>query len=308
MKSISALTREFFPQPVADREQASTNIVDELIGERAPGLSGSGVGRFLLRRCLHSLLDYEKAVELAQRVERLGGHEIFAVVRQLLDPRLVVSGLEHVPATGRLMVVSNHPTGLADGIAAYDALARIRSDIWFLANADALRVAARLDEIIVPVEWVSDKRNHSRTKQMLSATSRVMKGEQTLVVFPSGRLAHLSWRGLRERPWQPTIVALARKHRAPILPMRIVARNSALFYAFSTMSRELRDITLFHELLNKRRRLFELQIAPPIAPADLPDDPIEASARLRRYVEQGLRDREMLHAVPERAKRLAAAA
>ena len=50
-------------------------------------------------------------------------------------------------------------------------------------------------------------------------------------------------------------MTLARRFSAPIVPLHIRARNSWLFYALSQLSHELRDITLFHELLNKEDRL-----------------------------------------------------
>ena len=83
----------------------------------------------------------------------------------------------------------------------------------------------------------------------------------------------------------PTVVTLARKFNAPILPLHIRARNSWLFYGLSQLSTELRDVTLFHELLNKRGRRFELTFGDLIDAADLPDDPV---ALLQHHVEDEL--------------------
>ena len=54
---------------------------------------------------------------------------------------LTVEGLEHIPATGPALIVSNHPTGIADGVAVHDAVRTRRQDAIFFANADALRVS-----------------------------------------------------------------------------------------------------------------------------------------------------------------------
>jgi putative hemolysin len=51
------------------------------------------------------------------------------------------------------------------------------------------------------------------------------------------------------------------------------------------VSAELRDITLFHELLNKRGRAFQLTAGPPIAPESLDGDAAEVTQRLKAYVE-----------------------
>jgi putative hemolysin len=130
---------------------------------------------------------------------------------------------------------------------------------------------------------------------VLADMARALREEAALVFFPSGRLAFLQWHGLKERPWLPTVVTVARKFDALILPLHIRSRNSWLFYALSQLSHELRDVTLFHELLNKRGRLFEITIGLPVDPADLPDDPAEATRRLQHHVEFELPRASRLH-------------
>ena len=53
---------------------------------------------------------------------------------------------------------------------------------------------------------------------------------------------------------------LARKFDLPVVPIHIRARNSALFYLFDAIHPTLRDITLFHETLNKARQPFRIRV------------------------------------------------
>lgn len=274
------------------------SVVDELIAERAPRLLRSAHGRWLMDHVLGPLLSYREALALAELVRPLPGRVIFRMLGELLELRTRTVGLEHLPASGPAILVANHPTGLADGIALVRALAARRQDLWFLANADALRVAPGLADLIVPVEWVATKRSRAKSRELLQSVSRVLGAGQVLVVFPAGRLSYLSWRGLAERPWQPASVGLARRFGVPIVPMRIEARNSVLFYLLSQLGRELRDITLFHELVNKRGRRFEIRLAAELEAEELVGDPAEIAARLQRFVETGLRSRELLRPEP----------
>jgi putative hemolysin len=68
-----------------------------------------------------------------------------------------------------------------------------------------------------------------------------------------------------------------------------------MFHFFNRFSSELRDVTLFHELLNKQGRAFALTICGPIAPGALEGEPADAVARLKAFVE------DILPADPERA-------
>jgi putative hemolysin len=76
--------------------------------------------------------------------------------------------------------------------------------------------------------------------------------------------------------------------------MGLRARNSTLCYLVSQVSRELRDITLFHELLDKRGHTFDPQLAAPLDRTETAGEPLEVTVRLQRFVERGLRDRGLL--------------
>ena len=259
------------------------HIVEQLIAERASKLMASPAFP-LVRPLLYRMLAYDAAVFLADAVRPLSGREAFRMVAGHLRARTNVGGLHNVPKTGAAIVVGNHPTGLADGLAVFQALRDRRPDMRFLANADALRVIPKGEDIIIPVEWRSEKRSRAKSKQTLVAIRDTLREGKLVVVFPSGRLAHLSWRGLRERPWESSAFMLARKYAAPVVPMRIRARNSALYYVFSKINTELRDITLFHELLNKKRQTFRLDFGEAIPPEALPASAEEASDFVRREV------------------------
>ena len=75
---------------------------------------------------------------------------------------------------------------------------------------------------------------------------------------------------------------LARRFDLPVIPVNIQARNSALFYLFDLIHPTLRDITLFHETLNKARQPFRVTIGEPITAASIPRNATEGIAMLRR--------------------------
>ena len=77
---------------------------------------------------------------------------------------------------------------------------------------------------------------------------------------------------------------IARKFDAPIIPLRIRARNSALFYLLDAIHPTLRDVTLFNEVLNKARQSYRITIGAPIQPATLPARSDEAITVLREAV------------------------
>jgi putative hemolysin len=206
----------------------------------------------------------------------------------VLGLKVTSSGLDKVPRAGRAMIVANHPTGLADGSIALAALSDIRADIEIMANADACRINPRFAEVIIPVEWVQDKRSMQKTRETLRRTSATFATERVLMIFPSGALAQMREGRLTDEPWHQTAVSLARKSRTPVTPLHIASRNSKLYYAFCGLNRELRDITLFHELLNKKGARAHLTFGPQIPWEHLAGDPQAVTDKLRDYVDNQL--------------------
>lgn len=273
---------------IARGPPAREHVVDVLIEERAPKLAGSPAWP-LIRPPLYALLGYRKARRMADAIAAMPGRAALEFCSALLSLKVAAHGLERLPRQGRLILIANHPTGIADGVAIYDAVKGARPDIVFYANADAHRVAPRFDEVLIPVEWVEEKRTRDRTRLTLAMTREAMEAERALGIFPAGRIARRGPGGvLSDPPWAPSALSLARKYDAPIAPIHMAGPWSTLFHFFDGFSKELRDVTVFHELLNKKGGAYRLTIGPIIQPEMLPADAAEATHRLKAYIETEL--------------------
>lgn len=259
------------------------HIVDELIEERCPRLRASPAWP-IARPLLYSLLGYSKARAMADELVQLTGRESFDRLSRQLAFDMSVARLDRLPEKGRCIVAANHPTGLADGVAVWDLLKRKRQDIIFFANADAMRVNPKFEDVIIPVEWVVDKRSPAKARETLRRAAAAFAEEKCVVIFPSGRLARKVNGQMEEKDWFPTVVSLARKQEAPVIPLNLDARNSALYYLFCDLSNELRDITLFHELLNKRGAKIRMTFGEAIPPDRLQGDPAAVTEKLKQHV------------------------
>lgn len=258
-----------------------THIVDTLIEERATWwLRHPRLWR-RVQQWLKPVLLYDLARDMADVIAPMSGEQTLRYMQRTLAMEVAASGLENVPKRGPVVATPNHPAGIADGIAVFEALTRVRDDITFFANRDAIRVCPGLADLIVPVEWREDERTRAKTRQTLKGIRRAFESERLIVVFPSGRLARPTPWGLWERPWQPTALALAQKYDAPVLPMHVHGHNSALYYLLWFCSRELKDMTLFREIIKKRGGSYQLRIGQPFQPSG---DPAQLAVALRRFV------------------------
>ena len=200
---------------------------------------------------------------MVDATQGMSGLEIMDYMSKLLHLRVSVSGDEHIPATGPALVTPNHPAGIADGIAVFDAFKHIRDDMCFVANRDAIRASAGLADIIIPVEWRLQERTAQKTRETVRAINQAFKEERLVVIFPSGRLAEPTFRGLKERPWQTTALSFARRNEVPIIPMHIKGENTVFYYVTWYINTELKDMTLFREIVKKEGRPYRITVGEP---------------------------------------------
>ena len=291
-QELSGHKKAKFPQRLPEDAGDSRHIIDILLEERCERLHESMLWP-IYRSVLYPILRYSEARQMADAIIDLEGHGVFDYLSDLLTLNISISGLhENVPSTGKVIIASTHPTGIADGIAMYDALKNYRPDQVYYANRDALRAAPQLEEIIIPVEWVEEKRTRQRSRETLIATKQAFADDRCLVIFPSGKLAYMrpGTKELIEQDWMISVVNLARKYKVPVVPVKMIARNSWLYYWFRNLGKELRDITLFNELLNKREKPFELIFGKLIPPEALTGDPECVTSKLRQHADQHVID------------------
>lgn len=263
------------------------HIVDQLIAERGGQLVNHAMWP-LTRPLIYAALRYGAAVRMSDDIAQLSGREAFQYVSDMLQLDIRSRGEGRIPDKGKFLLVANHPTGIADGVAMFDFLSQIRPDMMFFANRDAIRVSPRFKEIIIPVEWRDDFKSRNKTRETLHLTNRAFEEGKAAVLFPSGRIAFWNQGRLTERPWKVSAVSLARRYDLPVIPVHVSARNSGLFYWLSKHSTELRDMTVFHELLNKKRHTFRFTVGDPILPEALDGDPNEAVRALEYHTVHGL--------------------
>ena len=263
------------------------HIVDTLIEERAITLMRSPRLWWLVKRFGYPAFFYKQAVDLVDGLQGLGGFEVMDRIAKYMSLDISISGIENVPRQGGAVIMANHPSGIADGVAVFAALKERRPDICFFANRDSIRCLSGLADIVVPVEWREEFRSHQKSKETVRALSRACKDNRLIVIFPSGRLAKPTCRGLRERDWLVSGTALAKRYQMPIIPMRIQGRNTLLYYLLYSVNKELRDLTLFRELLHPAKKRFSIHVGKLVT---IDDDLEELTTALRDFVSYTLSD------------------
>ena len=197
---------------------------------------------------------------------------------EFLQARYVVDTVElrRIPASGRLLIVANHPSGALDALALLDAVGQVRRDVKIIAN-DLLSLLEPLSGLLLPIRIVGGKPG----SDSLRAVEDALREERCVVIFPAGEVARLGLRGVSDGRWRRGFLRFARSTKTPVLPVRIEARNSALFYGASALFKPVGTALLAREMFARGARRIALRIGHPL---QLPENgkPTELLRQVRR--------------------------
>ena len=216
----------------------------------------SSLARPLLRGIQRwSKLDVIDAFLAANREVR--GFDFVASALQFLGAgyRVDDEALQRIPASGRLLVVANHPSGALDALALLDAVGRVRRDVRIVAN-DFLTALDNIDDLLLPVRILGGRPSPDSLRAVEASLGR---GE-CVIVFPAGEVSRFGPRGVRDTRWRRGFLRFARGCDAPVLPIRIQARNSVLFYGASALFKPAGTALLAREMFARRARTISLRI------------------------------------------------
>ncbi len=132
--------------------------VDALLQQHLPRLSAHSLLRPLLRQGLRWLLHEQAFQRFATSHPHLRGLDFVeqALTELDFDYRVSEAQLEHIPASGRVIIVANHPIGSLDGLALLRLLGRIRPDVKIVAN-QLLAQLTPLRPLLLPVDNLGGK-------------------------------------------------------------------------------------------------------------------------------------------------------
>ncbi len=263
-------------------------LVEQMILDRAPRLARRPRLWKLMRAVGYPLLGYDEAVSLVDAVAPLSADECFAWGEAMLQLGVRTQGLENVPADGPVVIIGNHPGGIADGVALWTAIKQRRPDLCFLANRDALKICPGLSERIIPVEWRRNADSRRRSRETLRGAMEALNHGRCLTIFPAGRMADWSWRKWRiaDPAWAQTAMSLARRFNAPVVPMGVTQTMPLLYYALAQINEELRDVTIFHGLMRQKGKRYRLSFGEAASARDWPGDEKEATQAVKQACER----------------------
>lgn len=234
--------------------------VERMLNERFPSFAARPV---LVRKPIISTLRRvlrEKRINELMRYSE--GHTGLAFNDRLIDFLEVkhrATGIQHIPASGPVVIVANHPLGALDGAALIKLVSSVRRDVRMVVS-DILMQFKPAQDILLPVDNLSGRSNRNNVAGIDAALAR---GE-AVIIFPSGEVSRAGPRGIRDGLWRTGFLRVAARAKAPILPVHIGGRNSVSFYAWSMLYKPMSIFLLAKEVFANQTIVLPITVGEPM--------------------------------------------
>ncbi len=144
-----------------------------------------------------------------------------------------------IPTSGRVVIFANHPMGALDSLVLIKLVSERRRDIKIVSNNI--------------VENFSALKNYALAldNNIDSTIEQALTQEQAVIIFPAEDVSRVRPTGVKDTFWRASFLKAAKKAKAPLLPVRIHAKNSLLFYSASMLFKPFGNAMLAREMFKK---------------------------------------------------------
>jgi putative hemolysin len=210
------------------------------------------------------------ALGYAEEVER--GRDFWEVMTERYRLGLTVTDedLARIPREGPLVVVANHPFGIADGMAMGRILSRTRGDFRIMAHK-VFHKAQDLERIILPVNFAETREAQAENLATRRAALEYLAQGGCIGIFPGGTVStSLRPFGPALDPaWRTFTAKMIQRSRAQVVPIYFHGQNSRLFQLVSRVNQTLRLALLINEFDREVGRALRVTIGDPLPQAEI---------------------------------------
>ena len=165
---------------------------------------------------------------------------------RLLTPEEQIA---RIPPKGPLVITSNHPHGLVDGMILGELIGRVRTDYKILTRS-LLTGVAEIDQFMIPVPFPHEPDALKKNLWMRKQAMDHLKNGGAVAIFPSGKVAasETMFGPIVERDWNPFTSKMIQRSKADVLPIFFPGANSRLYQIANQISATLRQGLLLYEI------------------------------------------------------------
>ncbi len=199
------------------------------------------------------------------------GQDFWEVISGRYGLKLEVVGgaLENIPATGPLIVVSNHPYGILDGLMMGRILSQRRDGEFRVLAHRIFRRSPDLERVILPISFDETKEAAKLNLETRAEAVRYLNEGGAIGIFPGGTVSTAAkpFSQPMDPGWRTFTAKMIAKSDAVVVPVFFEGGNSRIFQLASHIHANLRLGLLIREFRARINKPVRVVVGKPI-PAD----------------------------------------
>jgi putative hemolysin len=236
------------------------------------GSAGTRAGSCFIRT-VENLTGRPKMIKRADGYEDevANGADFWQVMmsRYGIDLNFVAGNLQSIPKKGPLVVVSNHPFGIMDGLILGHILRERRGDFRIVAN-DVFLKAEDVKRVILPISFAKSREALKLNLDTRATAVQYLKEGGCIGIFPGGTVSTSA--RLMSSPmdpkWRNFTAKMIQKSGATVVPLYFQGSNSRAFQFASHIHSNLRLALLIREFKRQINTPVPLIVGEPLTSAD----------------------------------------
>ena len=170
---------------------------------------------------------------------------------------------QHIPKNGPLLIISNHPFGVVDGIALCALVSQVRQDYKLITHRILRQAPAVMDKIL-PIDFDETEQALKTNLETRRLALKELQNGGVVIIFPSGAIS----RAKRfvdkavDPIWKKFVAKLATQPRTQVLPFFIEGQNTPVFQLAIHCSQTLGYSLMFREICKRMDRPINIKMRP----------------------------------------------
>jgi putative hemolysin len=244
-------------------EPAKKKLIDieRVFSEKNPRLARFIPGFVFgyLKRVIHQ----DKLNDALDRYKDKMGLDFINLILKEFGVKIIVEGIENLPAEGRYIVAANHPLGGIDGMALMKVVGSVRKDILFPVN-DLLLYLPNLKPLFIPIN------KHGRNVDNIRIFDETFASDVAVLYFPAGICSRKVKGKIVDLDWKKTFINRAKKFKRDVIPVYIRGRNSNFFYNLANwrvrfgIKSNIEMLYLVDEMFKQRNKEILIRFGKPV--------------------------------------------
>lgn len=160
-----------------------------------------------------------------------------------------------IPNTGSLLMISNHPFGIIDGLILCSLASKVRDDFKIITH-ETLKLIPELDKFILPIDFsATDKKSIRNNIKTTKQAKQHLINNGLLIIFPAGgvSVAKNLKMAAHDDEWKLFTAKLIHQTKTDVLPIYFEGKNGFLFHLFASKikNQTLKYSSYIHETRRK---------------------------------------------------------